>query len=212
MFSTVTVTWDEADPAGTPASGSVSFQLTAPLIDPSGLVAETLPKSYFFTSGTGTSDPLAANDSAGAVPSGTAYRVTVALAGQQARTFTSRLLYADGSTQTLGYLEANAAVPAVQYAQYLPLPSGTPIAGQSPVVTEDGLAVTAWGAGTGDKNFTEDFSVTSTVIVTHNLGKYPAVTVFDSAGDECEGDVEFTSLNALTVSFSAPFSGTVTCN
>lgn len=212
MFQVVTVTWDETDPAGNPASGSVTFQLTAPLIDPSGLVAETIPKTYFFISGTGTSDPLAANDSAGAVPAGTAYRITVALAGQQARTFFSRVLHANGTTQTLGYLEANMAVPAVQYAQYLPLPSGEPLAGYTPVVTVDGLAATAWGGSTGDKNYTQDFSVAVMVSVAHNLGKYPAVTVFDSAGDQCEGTVDYTDLNNLTLSFSAPFSGTVTCN
>ena len=106
-FQTVTVSWNEADPAGNPASGSVTFQLSAPLIDTTGEVAETLQKAYFFTAGTGTSDPLVANDSAGAVPAGTAYHVTVALTGQQARTFTVHLLHANGSTQTLGALEAS---------------------------------------------------------------------------------------------------------
>lgn len=129
-FQMVTVSWDETDPAGDPASGSVTFQLTAPLIDgATGQVAETLQKTYFFTSGTGTSDALVANDSSGATPTGTAYRITVALAGQQARTFISQILHAAGSAQTLGYLEARAAVPAVQYAQYYPLAGGVAFAG-----------------------------------------------------------------------------------
>lgn len=64
----------------------------------------------------------------------------------------------------------------------------------------------------GDKSFTQPFSVASSVSVPHNLGKKPAVTVMDSAGDECEGDVQHTDLNNLTVTFSAPFSGSVTCN
>ena len=63
-----------------------------------------------------------------------------------------------------------------------------------------------------DKTYTQAFSVSASVAVAHNLGKYPAVTVMDSAGDECEGDVAFSDLNNLTVNFSAPFSGTVTCN
>lgn len=161
-FQTVTVTWSEVDPAGNPASGSVTFQLTAPLIDgATGQVAETLQKTYFFTSGTGTSDALVANDSSGATPSGTAYRVTVALAGQQARTFISQVNHANGATQTLGFLEANAAVPAVQYAQYMPLPAGTPTSGQVPVATGAGSA-SAWGSvsGTG--------TVTSASVVTAN--------------------------------------------
>lgn len=64
----------------------------------------------------------------------------------------------------------------------------------------------------GDLNFTQVFNNVSSVTVNHNLGKYPSVTVFDSAGDECEGDVDYTNINSLTVSFSAPFSGEVVCN
>jgi hypothetical protein len=63
-----------------------------------------------------------------------------------------------------------------------------------------------------DKNYTQAFSVASTVTVGHNLGKYPSVTVFDSAGDQVEGEPTYTDLNNLTLTFSAPFSGTVTCN
>ncbi len=66
--------------------------------------------------------------------------------------------------------------------------------------------------GTGDAHFQQAFTPASSVTVTHNLGKHPAVTVIDSAGDEIEGDVQHTSINALIVTFSAPFSGTVFCN
>lgn len=64
----------------------------------------------------------------------------------------------------------------------------------------------------GDLNFTQSFTSTTSVTVNHNLGKYPSVTVIDSAGDECEGLVDHISVNSLTVSFSAAFSGTVICN
>jgi hypothetical protein len=64
----------------------------------------------------------------------------------------------------------------------------------------------------GDKTYTQGFSSTATVTVTHGLNKYPAVTVMDSAGDEVIGDIAYTNLNSLVVTFSAPFSGTVTCN
>lgn len=63
-----------------------------------------------------------------------------------------------------------------------------------------------------DKNYIQPFTAVSTVSVTHNLGKYPAVTVIDSAGDECVGSVNHVSTNQLTVNFSASFSGTVYCN
>jgi hypothetical protein len=44
-------------------------------------------------------------------------------------------------------------------------------------------------------------------VVTHNLGLYPDVQVFDSSGDQVEGDVTHLSANELTVAFSAAFSG-----
>lgn len=68
-----------------------------------------------------------------------------------------------------------------------------------------------------DKNFTQEFTATLvdglyTVSVAHNLGKFPSVTVFDSAGDQCGGTPNFVDLNNLVLTFSAPFGGTVTCN
>ena len=44
--------------------------------------------------------------------------------------------------------------------------------------------------------------------VTHNLNRYPAVSVVDSAGSVVTGDVEHLSANALQVSFASAFSGT----
>ena len=43
--------------------------------------------------------------------------------------------------------------------------------------------------------------------VAHNMGKYPSVSIVDSSGDEVEGDVNYVSLNQLTISFTAAFSG-----
>lgn len=43
--------------------------------------------------------------------------------------------------------------------------------------------------------------------ISHNLNKYPSVTITDSAGDQVEGEVHYNGLNSLTVSFSAPFAG-----
>jgi hypothetical protein len=68
------------------------------------------------------------------------------------------------------------------------------------------------GTQSGDQTYTQIFGTASVVSVVHNLGKYPAVSVTDTALDEVEGDVRHLSTAALTVSFSAPFSGTVICN
>lgn len=43
--------------------------------------------------------------------------------------------------------------------------------------------------------------------IDHGLGKFPSVTVVDSCGNVVVGDVTYTSLNQLTVTFNAVFSG-----
>ena len=47
----------------------------------------------------------------------------------------------------------------------------------------------------------------STWSITHNLNKFPSVSIVDSANAEVIGEVEHTNSNSLTVKFSAPFSG-----
>lgn len=70
------------------------------------------------------------------------------------------------------------------------------------------------GGGTGsDATYTHRQTTASAVWdVTHGLGKYPCVSVFDSSGDEVGGDVEFLSANALRLTFSAAFSGVAYLN
>jgi hypothetical protein len=43
--------------------------------------------------------------------------------------------------------------------------------------------------------------------VNHNLNGYPAVVVFDSANNQCEGSISYTGTNTLTLTFTAAFSG-----
>jgi hypothetical protein len=43
--------------------------------------------------------------------------------------------------------------------------------------------------------------------ITHNMGKYPSVTIVDTANDEVEGQVNHISNTQLTVTFSAPVAG-----
>jgi hypothetical protein len=101
--------------------------------------------------------------------------------------------------------------------------SDTVVVGDAPdtvVVVEDSVEVLSVGTQgppgppgvSGDAHYEQAFTNQSTVTVNHNLGKRPAVTVIDSAGDEVEGDVDHTSANALTVSFASATGGTVICN
>ncbi len=45
-------------------------------------------------------------------------------------------------------------------------------------------------------------------VITHNLGYYPNVTVVDSTGTVCEGDLTYTNNNSLTLTFSEAITGT----
>ena len=61
---------------------------------------------------------------------------------------------------------------------------------------------------TGDKDFVYIKSTPDKVWdITHNLDKYPSVTIVDSAGSVVMGDITYTSKSTLTVTFSAAFSG-----
>ena len=48
--------------------------------------------------------------------------------------------------------------------------------------------------------------------IQHNLGKHPSVTVIDSGGSVVFGDVEYVSMNEITISFGFPFGGTAYLN
>ena len=67
--------------------------------------------------------------------------------------------------------------------------------------------------GTGDKTYTHTQSTSSdTWEITHNMNKYPAVSVMDSAGTQVQGEVIYNSTNKVTIKFSAAFSGKATLN
>lgn len=55
-------------------------------------------------------------------------------------------------------------------------------------------------------------SPATTWTITHNLNSYPSVTVVDSAGSVVEGDPQYLSSNAMTVTFSSAFSGAAYLN
>ena len=73
----------------------------------------------------------------------------------------------------------------------------------------------AWAsdAGAGDRHYTHSQGTAATVWnVTHNLGKYPSVTVLDSAREEIEGQVDHLDVNHLNISFSGAVSGSASLN
>lgn len=59
-----------------------------------------------------------------------------------------------------------------------------------------------------DKNYVYEWAtLESSVTVNHNLGKYPSVTIIDTAGSEIIGDITYVDENTVTLSFSAPTRG-----
>jgi hypothetical protein len=65
------------------------------------------------------------------------------------------------------------------------------------------------GGGGGAAAYTHNQAPASALwTVTHNLGYRPAVSVWDTANDQVVGEVDHTSVNALTIAFSTAISGT----
>jgi len=59
-----------------------------------------------------------------------------------------------------------------------------------------------------DLNFTFTQSTPATSwSITHNLGKFPSVSVVDSANTQVIGEVDYIDDNSLTITFTAAFSG-----
>lgn len=48
--------------------------------------------------------------------------------------------------------------------------------------------------------------------ITHGLGRYPSVTVVDSAGTTVYGNVDYLSTNQITIHFTAAFGGAAYLN
>lgn len=70
------------------------------------------------------------------------------------------------------------------------------------------------GTGGGDAHYEHSQLVPSAVwVINHGLGKRPSVDVVDSAGSgPWEGAIDYTTLNQVVITFSAPFGGTAILN
>jgi hypothetical protein len=67
--------------------------------------------------------------------------------------------------------------------------------------------------GGGDLNFTYVQGVASTTWnIQHNLGKFPSITVIDTANTVVTGEYTYNDINNVTLTFSAAFAGTAYLN
>ena len=71
------------------------------------------------------------------------------------------------------------------------------------------LALTISGETTYIEVVTQNTSVWS---IEHNLSRFPAVQVVDTAGSVVIGDIQYIDQNNITITFSAPFAGTAYLN
>ena len=64
-----------------------------------------------------------------------------------------------------------------------------------------------------DKTYLHRQTIASdTWVIVHNLNKFPAVSVIDSAGNEVIGDIIYDDENQVTLKFEGGFKGTATLN
>ena len=65
-------------------------------------------------------------------------------------------------------------------------------------------------AGSGSANSTvvhDQSSANATWTMTHNLGRYPAIDIIDSAGNHVIGDIKHNSVNQAVATFDNAFAG-----
>lgn len=86
----------------------------------------------------------------------------------------------------------------------LPQINGTTLIGN---VTNEELSIV------NDKNYVHNQTTASdTWVIIHNLEKYPAVNVINSANEEVIGEVVYNNINQITLIFNGAFKGKATLN
>ena len=81
----------------------------------------------------------------------------------------------------------------------------------SPGTSGQQLLSTATGVAWTDQTYTHNQSssggAATSWTVTHNLNKYPSVTVIDTANSVIIGQIEYNSVNQLTITFKSATNG-----
>lgn len=104
-------------------------------------------------------------------------------------------------------LGVNAPIAIIGTKDYTKLKNKPTINGVEVVgdLTSDDLAI--------DQTFVYDQnSPCDEWVIVHNLGRFPSVSVIDSAGTVVVGEIKYLDKNRIVCSFSAPFIGTAYLN
>jgi hypothetical protein len=72
---------------------------------------------------------------------------------------------------------------------------------------ETGLEYVDAGTLGSDLNYTHVQASSASWVIAHNLGKIPSVTVQDNSGNTVHGDITYTNINNLTITFNTAFAG-----
>jgi len=83
-------------------------------------------------------------------------------------------------------------------------------------VLKDGTSNLNWvilTSGSSSQSYIHTQGIASNVwLITHNMNKFPAVTVVDSAENQVIGDIEYIDENRVMVTFTGAFKGKAYCN
>ena len=86
--------------------------------------------------------------------------------------------------------------------------SFTPITANGNITADKYYGFAVYPELSADKHFTfTQSTATDTWNITHNLGKFPSVSVVDSGNTIVYGNIDYIDNNSLTITFSAAFGG-----
>jgi len=213
-FTLITVTGTYLLPTGHPASGSVSFTLTAPMRDASTDVTITPQEQVVALSNSGSiSINLYANDDATTQPDGVTYEVNERLneTGYNKYFFTLNSNSPSATFSLADVVPNTEPIVTYNYAtkEYVDSRNSSTTLAFTP--TSEITSTTVQGAieevRAKSKYVHTQASAATTWSITHNLKFYPNVSIVDSALSHVMGEVTYINENSLTVSFTSGFSG-----
>lgn len=202
-------------PTGQPASGSVSFTLTAPMRDASTDITITPTEQVVALDASGSiSINLYANDDPTTQPDGVTYEVNERIneTGYNKYFITINHNSPDGLFDLSDVIPNYEPIVTYNYAtkEYV----DTRIAGADTIQFIPTSEITATNVQDAIEQVRElsryvhnQASPATTWTINHNLKMYPSVTVVDTAGSHVMGQTIYPSLNTVTVEFTSAFSG-----
>jgi hypothetical protein len=213
-FTLITVTGTYLLPTGAPASGSVSFTLTAPMRDASTDITITPQEQVVALSQSGSiSINLYANDDETTQPDGVTYEVNERLneTGYNKYFFTLNSNSPSANFNLADVVPNTEPIVTYNYATKEYVDSRTSSTNLVFTPTSEITSTTVQGAieevRAKSKYVHTQGSAATTWSITHNLKFYPNVSIVDSALSHVMGEVTYINENSLTVSFTSAFSG-----